>query len=169
MCDVIFTCNFWEFYRSFIPRLISVYYMNSRHPGINGNRDIHQFPLPTWDKYKTSTSVSSNTEIRVKPHPFIFLPRLAFHGEVFSGVKIRNQRCIRGHTGSKKRRFWGHLIKAIQGHEINAKIELLVYCVLTRARKGYFYNTTDRGLFFATAPSELREYWSDLQNSNGVR
>ena len=67
--------------------------MNSRHPGINGNRDIHQFSLPTWDKYKTSTSVSSNTEIRVKPHPFIFLPRLAFigGGGIFRGKNQKSE------------------------------------------------------------------------------
>ena len=42
--------------------------------------------------------------------------------------------------------------------------------LLTRAFQGHFHNTTDRGgrgIF--CPPSELRNYWSDLQNSNSVR
>ena len=42
---------------------------------------------------------------------------------------------------------------------------------LSRTCQGYFHNTTDRRgvIFCPLQPSELKNYWSDLQNSKDVR
>ena len=40
---------------------------------------------------------------------------------------------------------------------------------LTRALLGYFYNAPHLGgLFRAPPPSDLRNYWTDSKNSNGI-
>ena len=42
--------------------------------------------------------------------------------------------------------------------------------VINPRLKWYFHNRTDRGGVFlpSSPPSEIRNYWSDLQNSNGI-
>ena len=56
ICDVFFTCNFWEFYTSynFIPRLVSVHILN-RYAFWNQGKP--RYPLSPRDKYITGQSV----------------------------------------------------------------------------------------------------------------
>ena len=66
-------------------------------------------------------------------HPFYFLLGQTISRDIFWRGENINQMCIWGHTGSKKNIFRGHVVKVIQGHVINVKIELLgSLCVKTR-------------------------------------
>ena len=82
------------------------------------------FPSPLEINTKHARLSTPNTKIRGKTHLFYFLPWKTNHMEVFWGIKIKNQRCTRGQTRSKKTIFQGHEIKVIQGHEINVIIKV---------------------------------------------
>ena len=73
-----FSCNSF-FYLSFTRRSYLVHTSSrqcsylKRQSGINGNRDIHQFPLPPWYKYKTRPALYVEYRNERKNTPFYFL------------------------------------------------------------------------------------------------
>ena len=45
---------------------------------------------------------------------------------------------------------------------------LIFFSLLTRAPLGYFYNAPHWGGAISSPPSDLRNYWADSKNSNGI-